>query len=156
MPRRSTKSSNRRMPRNESRRISRVHHSPITSSDWASEQFMSAKDDLRTVPTVSELHHATQGGRLSCMTKLTAEPATTEFDRTTAVAPVPGRPGEFAVELDAGWSSLVGVHGGYMCAVAVRGAEALAEGRSVRTLTTSFLRTGEVGPATLSVRVVRE
>ncbi len=90
------------------------------------------------------------------MTKLKAALAATEFERTTAVVPIPGRPGEFAVELDAGWSSLVGVHGGYMCAIAVRGAEALAEGRSVRTLTTSFLRTGEVGSATLSVRAVRE
>lgn len=89
------------------------------------------------------------------MTQLRAELTATEFDRTTAVVPIHGRPGEFAVKLDAGWSSLVGVHGGYMCAIAVRGAEALAEGRSVRTLTTSFLRTGQVGPATLSVRAVR-
>ncbi|HUS22085.1 MAG TPA: thioesterase family protein [Aeromicrobium sp.] len=80
----------------------------------------------------------------------------TDFDRTTAVEPIDGRPGEFAVELDVGWSSLVGVHGGYMCAIAVRGAEALVDDRSVRTLTTSFLRTGQVGSATLSVRAVRE
>lgn len=82
--------------------------------------------------------------------------AATEFERTTSVVPVEGRQGEFAVELDAGWSSLVGVHGGYMVAVAVRGAESLVEDRSVRTVTTSFLRTGNVGPASLSVRVVRE
>jgi acyl-CoA thioesterase len=92
---------------------------------------------------------------LSCMTKLKA-PAATDFDRSTAVVPIPGRSGEFGVELDGGWSSLVGMHGGYMCAIAVRGAEALADGRSVRTLTTSFLRPGQVGPATLSVRAVRE
>lgn len=79
----------------------------------------------------------------------------TGFDRTTEPVPVPGRPGEFAVELDAGWSSLVGVHGGYLCAIAVRGAEALAPGRSVRTLSTSFLRTAQVGPARLTVREVR-
>jgi acyl-CoA thioesterase len=79
----------------------------------------------------------------------------TDFDRTTELEAIPGRPGEFSVVLDAGWSSLVGVHGGYMCAIAVRGAEASAPGRSVRTLTTSFLRTGQVGPATLSVRAVR-
>ncbi len=90
------------------------------------------------------------------MTKLDGVGTTTDFDRTTAVVPIDGRPGEFTVELDAGWSSLVGVHGGYMCAVAVRGAEALVDDRSVRTLTTSFLRTGDVGPATLSVRAVRE
>lgn len=78
-----------------------------------------------------------------------------DFDRTTHVTPVDGSPGEFAVELDDGWSSLVGVHGGYMCAIAVRGAEASAPDRRVRTLTTTFLRTGQVGPATLSVREVR-
>lgn len=78
-----------------------------------------------------------------------------DFDRTTQLTPVPGSPGDFSVELDDGWSSLVGVHGGYMCAIAVRGAEASAPGRSVRTLTTSFLRTAQVGPATLSVREVR-
>lgn len=79
----------------------------------------------------------------------------TDFDRTTLLTPVDGSPGEFSVELDAGWSSLVGVHGGYMCAIAVRGAEASAPDRSVRTLTTSFLRTAQVGPATLTVREVR-
>ena len=40
---------------------------------------------------------------------------------TTTLAPNGGQPGSFAVDLDAGWSSLVGVHGGYMCALAVRG-----------------------------------
>lgn len=78
-----------------------------------------------------------------------------DFDRATRLTPVPDREGEFIVELDDGWSSLVGVHGGYMCAIAVRGAEAVAPDRSVRTLTTSFLRTAQVGPATLSVREVR-
>jgi acyl-CoA thioesterase len=81
--------------------------------------------------------------------------AVTEFDRTTALIPVEARPGEFLVDLDGGWSSLVGVHGGYMCAVAVRGAESLAPGRLVRTMSTSFLRSGRVGSAVLSVREVR-
>ncbi len=88
------------------------------------------------------------------MTQLSSV-ATTDFDRTTALSPIPERPGWFSVELDPGWSSLVGVHGGYLCAIAVRGAEAQAFDRSVRTLTTSFLRTGQVGPATLSVREIR-
>lgn len=90
------------------------------------------------------------------MTQLTTEPTVTDFDRTTALVPQDGRPGSFSVELDAGWSSLVGVHGGYMCALAVRGAEALAPDRDVRTLTTSFLRTGQVGPAELVVTPVRQ
>ncbi len=80
----------------------------------------------------------------------------TEFDRTTALVPIEGCPGEFTVELDPGWSSLAGVHGGYLCAISVRGAESLAPDRPVRTVTTSFLRSGRVGPATLSVREVRQ
>lgn len=89
------------------------------------------------------------------MTQLEGSTAVTEFDRTTALIPVEARPGEFLVDLDAGWSSLVGVHGGYMCALAVRGAESMASGRVVRTMSTSFLRSGRVGPAELSVREVR-
>lgn len=89
------------------------------------------------------------------MTQLDATAIVTEFDRTTVLRPDHERPGEFAVDLNGGWSSLVGVHGGYMCALAVRGAEAFALGWSVRTLSTSFLRTGRVGPAALNVREVR-
>lgn len=80
----------------------------------------------------------------------------TDFDRTTALVADPDTPGEFAVELDGGWSSLVGIHGGYMSALTVKGAEAMAgPERTVRTVTTSFLRTGRPGPATVSVRTVR-
>jgi acyl-CoA thioesterase len=89
------------------------------------------------------------------MTQLRMTDVRSDFDRTTALAPIPGRPGSFAVDLDAGWSSLVGVHGGYMCALVVRGADVVVADRSVRTVTTSFLRTGAVGPAVLSVREVR-
>jgi acyl-CoA thioesterase len=89
------------------------------------------------------------------MTQLAESIAVTDFDRTTALIPVEGRPGEFLVDLDGGWSSLVGVHGGYMCALAVRGAESMAPGRLVRTLSTSFLRSGRVGPAVLSMRELR-
>ena len=92
---------------------------------------------------------------LRCMKQPGSVCDSTDFDRTTRLTPVAGCPGEFAVEFDAGWSSLVGVHGGYMSAIAVRGAETSAPDRSVRTLTTSFLRTAQVGPATLSVREVR-
>lgn len=79
----------------------------------------------------------------------------TDFDRTTAPAPIDGRPGRFSVTLDAGWSSLVGIHGGYLCAIAVRATELLAPDRTVRTVTTSFLRVGQPGPATVSVDQVR-
>ena len=43
-----------------------------------------------------------------------------------------------------------------MCALAVRAAESMAPGREMRTMSTSFLRTGKVGPATLTVREVRQ
>src|SRR5689334_10923202 len=155
MPSRSTKSSKRRTPRKQSRRMSSVHHSPMTSRAWAMEQFMSSNDAFRTPPIVRELRDETQPAKLSFVTQLNRRSTTlAEFDRTTAVEPT-DRPGTFAVELDAGWSSLVGVHGGYLCAVAVRGAEADAPDRIVRTVTTSFLRTADVGPATVEVREVR-
>jgi acyl-CoA thioesterase len=88
------------------------------------------------------------------MTQLTSL-SVPDFDRATAVVPVEARPGEFVVELDDGWSSLVGMHGGYMSALGVRAAESLAADRVVRTMSTSFLRSGRVGPAALSVREVR-
>lgn len=92
---------------------------------------------------------------MRCMTQRSGRTAATDFDRTTEPVPVVDRPGEFAVDLDAGWSSLVGVHGGYMCSLAVRAAQALAPDREVRTVSTSFLRTGRVGPAELTLRAVR-
>jgi acyl-CoA thioesterase len=88
------------------------------------------------------------------MTQLSA--AVTDFDRTAALVADPDRPGAFDVRLDDGWSSLVGIHGGYMAALTVRGAEAVAGAdRTARTVTTSFLRTGRPGPATVVVSVVR-
>lgn len=96
---------------------------------------------------------------LHCMTQLmesegrTAQP--TAFDRATALDPVPGEPGVFAVDLAAEWSSLIGIHGGYMAAIAVRGAESVAVDRETRTTTTNFLRAGKPGPARLEVREFR-
>ncbi|MEZ5235480.1 MAG: thioesterase family protein [Acidimicrobiales bacterium] len=89
------------------------------------------------------------------MMELTHGVAPLDFDRATTVRPIDRRPGQFAVDLDPGWSALVGVHGGYLCALAVRAAELLTPGRVVRTMSTSFLRTARVGPAELSVREVR-
>lgn len=86
--------------------------------------------------------------------------AATDFDRTTALRPVDsdgsdGTARRFAVDLDAGWSSLIGAHGGYLVAIAVRGAELVAADRGVRSATTSFLRAGKIGPAMLEVRGIR-
>jgi hypothetical protein len=79
----------------------------------------------------------------------------TAFDRTTSPAADPGERMTGSIELDTGWSSLHGVHGGYMAAIAVRFAEAHLAGRHVRTVFTSFLRTGAVGPASLSLSTLR-
>jgi hypothetical protein len=48
MPSRSWNASKRVTPKKASRRIRSVHHSPITSSDWAIEQFISSNEALRT------------------------------------------------------------------------------------------------------------
>lgn len=95
------------------------------------------------------------------MTQLTTL-ADAEFDRTTALRPVDGADAlsegrAFDVDLDPSWSSLIGAHGGYMVAIAVRGAERVAgaEERGVRTASTSFLRAGKIGPARLEVREIR-
>lgn len=95
------------------------------------------------------------------MTQLDAVSAT-DFDRATALRPLDvlgseadGRTRQFAIDLDAGWSSLIGVHGGYLVAIATRGAERVATGRGVRTVTTNFLRAGQIGPARLEVREIR-
>ena len=94
------------------------------------------------------------------MTQLTADTAElatglTEFDRTTAVTPLAHSPGWLGVDLSDLWLSLAGLHGGYLTAVAVRGATATVPDRPVRTLTTSFLRSARPGPAQLRVQEVR-
>lgn len=90
------------------------------------------------------------------MKELTLDVSAADFDRTTVPSAIEGRPGEFAVELDPGWASLAGVHGGYMSAITVRAAELCVPGRPVRTVSTGFLRPGQVGAAELEVRTVRD
>lgn len=77
----------------------------------------------------------------------------TAFDRTTAIRPT-GTPGVFDAELAPEWSSLVGVLGGSLAAIAVRGIQTLAPGRDVRTVATSFVRPARPGPARLLVKKV--
>lgn len=79
----------------------------------------------------------------------------TAFDRTTAIRRQPGDGPRFAVELDESWSSLLGVHGGYVTALAVHAAESVAPTRAVRTVTSTFLRPTRPGPAELDVSVLR-
>jgi len=78
----------------------------------------------------------------------------TTFDRTTALQPV-GEVHRWRAELDDAWSSLRGVHGGYMAAIAVRAFEHAHPDREVRTVHVSFVRAGAVGPAEVSVETVR-
>lgn len=78
----------------------------------------------------------------------------TVFDRTIALAAT-GDAGVFDVELSERWLSLVGVHGGYLAAIAAAGAEREVLDRRVRTVTTSFLHSGRPGPARVAVRELR-
>lgn len=81
--------------------------------------------------------------------------SSTIFDSTTDVIPDPFVPGRFAIQLDEAWSSLVGVHGGYLAALVIRAAQIVAGDRPIRTVNTVFLRPGSVGPAVIDVEVVR-
>lgn len=79
----------------------------------------------------------------------------TGFDRHTALSEL--APGRFAARFDAAWSSLRGVHGGYVAAHAVRAAQQVAAaGHAVRTLSVAFLRPSSTGEAQLVVTPVRE
>lgn len=78
----------------------------------------------------------------------------TEFDRTTELSPT-DRPDTFTVELSPLWSSLVGVHGGYLTAIAAKAAALVVTDRAVRTLSTSFVRPTRLGTADVVVRTVR-
>ncbi|UIJ33779.1 thioesterase family protein [Allobranchiibius sp. GilTou73] len=84
----------------------------------------------------------------------------TTFDRTTRVHPSPA-PGmnvpatSFVANLDETWSSLIGVHGGYVASLMVHAAELVLPDRVVRTVSTSFLRPASVGPADVALEILR-
>jgi hypothetical protein len=80
---------------------------------------------------------------------------TTVFDATTTLQADSENPDHFSIDLDPLWSSLIGMHGGYLVAVAVRAAQAIVGDRPIRTVTTSFLRPGQAGPAEIDVELVR-
>ena len=87
---------------------------------------------------------------------MSALDALTTFDRTTAVTIDDHDPLVANATLDSSWSSLRGIHGGYLTAVAVRAAETQLVDRPVRSVTVSFLRPAVAGPARLSIAPVRE
>ncbi|HEV7762521.1 MAG TPA: acyl-CoA thioesterase domain-containing protein, partial [Acidimicrobiales bacterium] len=65
--------------------------------------------------------------------------------------------GRWRGELSERWASLVGIHGGYVTAVAARAiAEAVADpDRPLRTLSAQFLRSPRPGPVEVDVTVER-
>jgi hypothetical protein len=79
----------------------------------------------------------------------------TVFDATTRLVPDVLRPGQFSIDLDSAWSSLVGMHGGYLVAVAIAAAGKVAGDRPIRTVTTNFLRPAFAKPAIVSVHIAR-
>src|SRR4051794_32339916 len=79
----------------------------------------------------------------------------TVFDATTSLT-VGSEPNRFRARLDPAWSSLVGVHGGYLSAIAITAAQKAVGDRPIRTATTTFLRPGSIGDASLDVEVVRQ
>lgn len=79
---------------------------------------------------------------------------TTSFDTDTRVEGT-GAPATYEAELLSTWLSASGIHGGYQVAMAVRAALHHAPGRRLRTLSTSFLRPGQPGPATFTVSELR-
>jgi len=87
---------------------------------------------------------------------MSALDALTTFDRTTAVTIDDHDALVAHATLDSSWSSLRGIHGGYLTAVAVRAAETQLVDRPVRSVTVSFLRPAVAGPARLSIAPVRE
>jgi hypothetical protein len=79
----------------------------------------------------------------------------TIFDATTRLVPDVLQPGQFSIDLDSAWSSLIGMHGGYLVAVAIAAAGKVAGDRPIRTVTTNFLRPAFAKPATVTVDIVR-
>jgi acyl-coenzyme A thioesterase PaaI-like protein len=78
------------------------------------------------------------------------------FDGATAVRRLVDD--RYEADLAASWSSLSGIHGGYLAAVAARAmTEAVADRQlALRTLTATFLRRTDVGSATVAVEVLRD
>jgi len=76
-----------------------------------------------------------------------------DFADQTAVAPVDGAPGHFTAQVSEDWA-IWGPNGGYLTAIALRAAGAVAAIPRPASLTTHFLRTPQFAPVDLAVEVV--
>ena len=79
------------------------------------------------------------------------------FDRATDVRLLNRSDGSatFAADLDDFRSSLHGIRGGHLMALSVRAAQGSVPNRAVRIVAASFLRSSAVGPAEITLEVVR-
>ena len=84
-----------------------------------------------------------------------APAAVSEFEGSLSLTPTDDE-STFDVELPPTWMSLVGIHGGFLAAVATSAAEHVVEGRAARTVATSFQRRAVTGPAQVRVDVDRD
>ena len=80
---------------------------------------------------------------------------TTTFDAATLVHPNAEDPTRVTATLDASWSSLRGIHGGYIAAIFARATQSVVGQRSLRTVSISFLRVGEPGPVCIGIQMIR-
>jgi acyl-CoA thioesterase len=79
----------------------------------------------------------------------------TTFDQTTSPRFDPGDPDHVRVSLVDAWSSLLGVHGGYVTALTVRAVSPRLGAQRARTVSTSFLRPVTVGDGLLTISTLR-
>ena len=80
----------------------------------------------------------------------------TNFDETTTIKFDSADPSRALITLPEAWSSLMGAHGGFVTALAVRAVESRLAVQRVRTVSTSFLRPVALGQTTLTIRALRE
>lgn len=80
----------------------------------------------------------------------------TEFDRATAIEPLPGD--RYAAEVQDGWGAPPGPNGGYLAALVARAMQAHvapADERQLRTLSAHYLRPARPGEVEIEVATVR-
>jgi hypothetical protein len=98
-------------------------------------------DSRVSVPVVEEVRN---DAAVAC--RRSSQRAETVFERRPGWSPTP--PGHFSIDLDSAWSSLVGIHGGYLSPLPSRSGGQPAGDRPIRpSAQTSCDRTRQVGPS---------